>query len=339
MTNMRLEIDEIPLAVERLVKGFEADADIIGGVLRERDPAVVATVARGSSDHAAAFLKYAIELKAGRPVASVGPSVASIYQAPLKLDNGVCLSISQSGRSPDIVAMQAAAQAGGALTVSLTNVAGSPLALGSDHAVDIRAGAEIGVAATKTFVNSIVAGLMILSAWTGDKALKAALDKLPGQLERAVALDWSPLARDVDGEPSLFILGRGPAFAIAHEAALKFKETCNQHAEAYSAAEVLHGPVSMVGAGFPVLGLAVRDAAQAAVVETADQLARGGAAVHVTSDQAQDARKLDFVDTGHALTDALALIAPFYGFVEKLARDRGLDPDQPVRLKKVTETV
>lgn len=339
LTNMRREINEIPEAVERLVAGFSADAASIGEVLRTRDPAIVTTVARGSSDHAAAFLKYAIELKAGRPVASIGPSIASIYQAPLMLDSALCLSISQSGRSPDIVAMQNAAKAGGALTVSLTNIAGSPLASGSDHAVDIRAGSEIGVAATKTYVNSIVAGLMVLAAWTRDEALISALKQLPEQLARAVKLDWSALAPDVEGEPSLFILGRGPALAIAHEAALKFKETCNQHAEAYSAAEVLHGPVSMVGAGFPVLGLAVRDAAESSVIETADRLAAGGAAVHVTSDQALRARKLDFVETGHALTDALALIAPFYGFVEKLARDRGLDPDQPVRLKKVTETV
>jgi glucosamine--fructose-6-phosphate aminotransferase (isomerizing) len=336
---MRREIDEIPEAVGRLVAGFSADAKKIGDVLQARDPGFVVTIARGSSDHAAAFLKYAIELKAGRPVASIGPSIASIYHAPLVLDNALCLAISQSGRSPDIVAMQDAAEKGGALTVSLTNVAGSPLALGSSHAVDMRAGSEIGVAATKTYVNSIVAGLMILAAWTRDDGLKQALERLPEQLKQAVALDWSPLAQDVEDEPSLFILGRGPALAIAHEAALKFKETCNQHAEAYSAAEVLHGPVSMVGSGFPVLGLAVRDEAEASVIDTADELAAGGAAVHVTSRGVKKAHQLKFVDTGHALTDALALIVPFYGFVEKLARDRGLDPDQPVRLKKVTETV
>ncbi len=336
---MRREIDEIPEAVGRLIEGFSAGAEAVGAVLRARDPAIVVTVARGSSDHAAAFLKYAIELKAGRPVASIGPSIASIYRAPLALDTALCLSVSQSGRSPDIVAMQDAAKRGGALTVALTNAPGSPLASGSDHSVDIRAGSELGVAATKTYVNSIVAGLMILAAWTGDEDMSEALQRLPAQMARAVTLDWSALAEDVEGEPSLFILGRGPALAIAHEAALKFKETCNQHAEAYSAAEVLHGPVSMVGAGFPVLGLAVRDAAEGSVVETAERLAGGGAAVHVTSGRATKARKLDFVDTGHPLTDAVALIAPFYGFVERLARDRGLDPDRPVRLKKVTETL
>ncbi len=339
MTHMRREIDEIPEAASRLFEGFGSDAQEIGAALRRKNAALVVTVARGSSDHAASFLKYAIELKAGLPVASIGPSVASIYGAPLRLGDAICLSVSQSGRSPDIVAMQAAAGEGGALTVSLTNMAGSPLAAGSAHAVDIRAGSELGVAATKTYVNSIVAGLMLLAAWTEDAELQTALKRLPGQLEKAVALDWSPLARSVEDEPSLFILGRGPALAIAHEAALKFKETCNQHAEAYSAAEVLHGPVSMVGKGFPVLALAARDSAEASVIETAERLTADGAAVHLTSSKAARGTRLPFVDTGHPLTDSLALIVPFYGFVEALARARGLDPDKPEKLKKVTETL
>ena len=339
MTHMRREIDEIPEAAGRLLGGFGSDAREIGAALRRKNASLVVTVARGSSDHAASFLKYAIELKAGLPVASIGPSVASIYEAPLRLGDAVCLSVSQSGRSPDIVAMQAAAAKGGALTVSLTNVDGSPLAAGSDHAVDIRAGAELGVAATKTYVNSIIAGLMLLAAWTEDSELQHALERLPGQLAEAVELDWSPLARSVENEPSLFILGRGPALAIAHEAALKFKETCNQHAEAYSAAEVLHGPVSMVGKGFPVLALAARDSAEASVIETARKLTADGAAVHVTSEDSAGGTGLPFVKTGHPLTDALALIVPFYGFVESLARERGLDPDKPEKLNKVTETL
>ncbi len=339
VTHMRREINEIPEAVARLLDGFLADARTIGLDLKRQDPMMVITVARGSSDHAAAFLKYAIELLAGRAVASIGPSVASIYGAQLRLEKTLCLIISQSGRSPDIVTMQAAAKRGGAMTVSLTNVIGAPLAKGSDRAVDILAGTERAVAATKTYVNSIVAGLLIVAAWTEDQDLQRALHGLPEQLSDAVSLDWSPLADDLEGHPSLFILGRGPAVAIAGEAALKFKETCSQHAEAYSAAEVLHGPVSLVSSGFPVLALASRDAAQATVVETADRLARGGATVHVTSALAKTAGRLPFVDTGHPLTDALSLIVPFYGFVESLARMRGLDPDNPVRLKKVTETL
>lgn len=338
MTNMREEIDEIPVAAQRLVDWLSPMLPAIGSTLRARNPAFVATIARGSSDHAAAFVKYAIELKAGLAVASVGPSVASIYGARLSLDNALCISISQSGQSPDIVALQKAASEGGALTVSLTNDEKAPLAVQSDLAVDIRAGVEKGVAATKTYVNSVLSGLLLLAAWTRDEELMKALEKLPSQLEKAVSLDWSSIRPDIENGRSLFILGRGPSLAIAHEAALKFKENCNLHAEAYSAAEVLHGPVSLVGSGFPVLALAARDKAEEATVSTAERMAGDGAAVHITSVRAVKAQSLPFVDTGHPLTDALALIVPFYGFVEALARGMGLDPDRPEKLKKVTET-
>ena len=338
MTNMREEIDEIPVAAQRLVDWLSPMLPAIGSTLRARNPTFVTTIARGSSDHAAAFVKYAIELKAGLAVASVGPSVASIYGARLSLDNALCISISQSGQSPDIVALQKAASEGGALTVSLTNDEKAPLAVQSDLAVDIRAGVEKGVAATKTYVNSVLSGLLLLAAWTRDEELMKALEKLPGQLEKAVSLDWSSIRPDIENGRSLFILGRGPSLAIAHEAALKFKESCNLHAEAYSAAEVLHGPVSLVGSGFPVLALAARDKAEEATVSTAERMAGDGAAVHITSARAVKAQSLPFVDTGHPLTDALALIVPFYGFVEALARGMGLDPDRPEKLKKVTET-
>jgi glucosamine--fructose-6-phosphate aminotransferase (isomerizing) len=135
------------------------------------------------------------------------------------------------------------------------------------------------------------------------------------------------------------VLGRGPALAIAQEAALKFKETCGIHAEAYSAAEVLHGPARIVEAGFPVLALAARDASEAGVAEIADRLANQGATAFATTNRVSLAQRMPFVETGHGITDALTLIASFYGFVEMLSRHRGFDPDHPPHLKKVTETV
>lgn len=335
---MRREIDAIPGAVARLLEEGADELAAAGRALAARDPSVLVTVARGSSDHAAAFLKYAVELVAGIPVASVGPSVASVYGARMRLDGAACLAISQSGRSPDIVDMARLARASGALSLALTNTPGSPLAAACDRAIDIRAGAERSVAATKTFVNSAVAGLALLAAWRNDARLAEALDALPGHLERALDADWTALADALAGDGSVFILGRGPAFAIAEEAALKFKETCQLHAEAYSAAEVMHGPVSLVGAGFPVLVLAARDAAEAATVATADALADKGARVFVTAAGGGRARRLGFAATGHPLTDPLALIVAFYGFVERFARSTGHDPDRPVHLRKVTET-
>jgi glucosamine--fructose-6-phosphate aminotransferase (isomerizing) len=339
MTNMRKEIDEIPEAVARLLDGSAAELAAAGRALREKDPAFLITIARGSSDHAATFIKYAVELTAGRPVASLGPSLASIYGAKLKLDGGAAIAISQSGKSPDIVAMAEAATKAGAVTVALTNTLPSPIASASNYAIDINAGPELAVAATKSFVNSIVAGLALLSEWVGDEALKAAIRDLPGHFEKAVKLDWSELANELGDAESLYMLGRGPALAIASEAALKFKETSNMHAEAYSAAEVLHGPVALVEKRFPVVTFAARDAAEASAVEIADSLSAKGALVFATSDRVKDTRKLPFVATGHPLTDALTLILPFYGFVEAWSRAKGFNPDAPVALKKVTETL
>ncbi len=339
LTHMRQEINEIPEAAARLLDRSAADLAKAGQALREKDPAFLVTIARGSSDHAATFIKYAIELTAGRPVASLGPSLASIYGADLKLGGGAAIAISQSGKSPDIVAMAEAATKSGAVTVALTNTLPSPITKASLHAVDINAGPELAVAATKSFVNSIVAGLALLSEWTGDDALKAAVRALPDHLAKAVTLDWSEFAGQLGDAESLYMLGRGPALAIASEAALKFKETSNMHAEAYSAAEVLHGPVALVEDKFPVLAFAARDAAEASIVEIVDSLAGKRALAFATSGEVKAANKLPFVATAHPLTDALALIVPFYGFVEAWSRSKGFDPDQPAALKKVTETL
>ncbi|RYE11320.1 MAG: SIS domain-containing protein [Hyphomicrobiales bacterium] len=338
-TYMRMEIDEIPDATRRLLEHSSESLAEAGKRLRALQPVMVATIARGSSDHAAGFLKYAIELTAGVPVASIGPSIMSIYGRELRLDGCAAISISQSGKSPDIVAMAQSARRNGGLGIALTNTPDSPLAASADIAVDLMAGKEQSVAATKSFVSSVVAGLAILGNWTGDAHLLAALEKLPAYFARAVTADWTPFVAALRDRNSLYVLGRGPAFAIAQEAALKFKETCGIHAEAYSAAEVLHGPARIVETGFPVLALASRDASEAAVAEIADRLSRQGATCFATSDRVQVAQRLPYIETGHPVTDALTLIVSFYGFVEMLSRHRGFDPDNPPHLKKVTETV
>lgn len=337
---MRREIEEIPDAVENLLDHGARRFAEAGRALREKDPAFVATVARGSSDHAAAFLKYACEMTLGIPFSSIGPSIASIYGAKVRLREAACLAISQSGKSPDIVRMAETAGEGGALTFALTNTPDSPLAEVCDHVMDIMAGPERSVAATKTFVNSAVAGLAMLAESTDDDDLRAALKMLPEQLEAALACDWAPLLERLDGADvdSLYIVGRGAAYAIAGEAALKFKETCGLHAEAYSAAELMHGPVSIVDRGFPVLALVARDAAEASTVETVDLLAGRGADAFATSDRVRAAHRLPFAPTRHVLTEPLSLVVSFYAFIERLARLRGLDPDRPAHLKKVTET-
>ncbi len=338
-TYMRKEIHDIPGATRKLLGEGRGAIEAAADALRTSDPRFVTTVARGSSDNAATFLKYACELTLGLPVASIGPSIASIFEAELQLKNSVCISISQSGQSPDIVSMAASATRQGALSIALTNEPASLLARACKHTIDINAGVETSVAATKTFVLSAVAGLALLAYWKRDAGLIAALVALPEQFEKAVSCDWPELRQTLRGSNSLFVLGRGPSIAMSDEAALKFKETSLIHAESYSSAEVLHGPVSIVEPGFVVIALAARDAAEEAIVSVSDELADKGASVFITSNKATRAKRLDFVATNHPLTDPLTLIVSFYAFIEKLSLERGVNPDTPRNLKKVTETV
>jgi len=338
-THMRREIEEIPEAVERRLSTVGADVARTAEAFARIDPLVIATVARGSSDHAAHFLKYAYELTLGLPGASLGPSLASVYGLVPRLERAVVMAISQSGRSPDIVTMTAAARRGGACAIALVNTLPSPLADASDFAIGIAAGPEKSVAATKSFVCSIVAGLALLAELQSSGSLRSALAGFPDRLREALAADWLPLVQPLVEASSLYVLGRGPSLAIAEEIALKFKETCGLHAEAYSAAEVLHGPVELVVPGFPIIALAGRDNAETSVAEIADSLARQAAVVYATTGLCRKALTLPVPQAGHPLLDALIQVVPAYLFLEALSRRRGRNPDAPTRLRKVTETV
>jgi glucosamine--fructose-6-phosphate aminotransferase (isomerizing) len=336
---MYQEIREIPDAVDRLLGDGGPAIRQAAQALRDADPRFLISVARGSSDHAATYLKYVSELVAGIPVASVGPSVASVYGRKLHLKGSACIAISQSGKSPDIVRMAEMAATQGALTIAVTNNPDGDLARVSTHTLDLHAGSEHSVAATKTFVTSLVSALWLVAEWTGDEGILTALHALPEVLGQAVQQDWSVLTQHLTSETALFCLGRGPAYAMSNETALKFKETCQIHAESYSSAEVLHGPVSMVDHGFTVIGLTSADAAEPVLVEVADQIAAKGAKVFVTSDRATGATPLSVVRTSHPLTDPIAMIASVYAMVEAVAVAKGINPDTPRHLTKVTETL
>ncbi len=337
-SQMRREIEEIPAAVDRLLTRNGALIAEGAAAARALSPRFLLSVARGSSDHACTYLKYVSELRLGLPMASLGPSVRSVYGGTIKAEGALCLSVSQSGKSPDIVQMTEAVAATGGHTVAITNNPDSPLAKAAKTTLPIQAGPELSVAATKTFVTSLVAGLWLLSEMAGDDDLTAAIRALPDQLAAAIDCDWSAFAEAMT-EPSLFTLGRGPSWAISNEAALKFKETCQLHAESYSSAEVMHGPVSIVDRNFPVLAFAARDAAEDSLAEAADALAAKGAKVFATTDKVKQATTLPHVRTDHWLTDPIATMVSFYALAEAVAIGRGIDPDTPRHLNKVTETV
>lgn len=339
-THMAAEIRETPAAVARLLDREGTAIATIGQKIAARDPAVIVTCARGSSDHAAAYFKYLTEILSGVPVASVGPSVASIYRAPLRLKNAVLVSVSQSGQSPDIVALQAAARKAGAFVVAVVNQAASPLAEAADAVIPLHAGLEKSVAATKTCLASAVALAALVAAWTADGDLQAAIARLPEVLADALRCQWEAAQGPLVAARSAYAVGRGPALPIAAEAALKLKETAVLHAEAFSGAEVMHGPLQLLHPGFPVIAFAQNDASRDAMRGSIDRLrAAQGRVFEVSADQPSCADHLPVPATGHAALDPLAMLLPFYALAETVARARGHDPDHPSLLRKVTETI
>lgn len=338
------EIRDTPAAVARLLDQEGRHLAQLGATLRARDPSVIVTCARGSSDNAAAYGKYLSEIVLGIPVASIGPSVASIYDAPLRLRNAVVLSVSQSGQSPDIVALQAAARTAGAFSIAVVNVDGSPLADAADAVIPIHAGPERSVAATKTCIASAVALAALLAGWSGDPALQHALSGLPDALADAVSRDWSSALPVLAKAQSAYVVGRGPALPVAAESALKLKETAVLHAEAFSGAEVMHGPLQLLGPAFPVVAFAQHDASRDAMDGAIARLrGAGGQVIPVSTGTAElkgaELGGLAAASTGHPLLDPLAMLLSFYGLAEAVARARGHDPDHPSLLRKVTETI
>lgn len=331
---MAQEAAEAPDAVQRFLDRNANALRDIGSRLRLNPPQVILTSARGSSDNAAAYFKYLTEITVGVPCCSMGASVVSVYGAKLKVQGGFCLTISQSGKSPDIVALQEAARHGGALTVALVNDENSPIAKAADICLPLHAGPEISVAATKSFIVSLVAGAAIVAHTLNDAALLRSISELPACLARAKMVQWPELVAVAKVADSLYILGRGPSLPIAAETALKFKETCAIHAEAYSIAEVMHGPLELLGEGFPVLAYSVNDKSRRSTQDTIHKMRQTRAHVLVAEEGG-----LPFIGTSNTLLDPISLIQTAYPNIEASALARGRNPDQPRFLNKVTETM
>ena len=310
----------------------------LGARLRLSPPRAVVTCARGSSDHAATYAKYLIEAYTGVLTSSAAPSVSSIYDAQGDMRGVLFIAISQSGKSPDLLTATRAAKEGGALTVALCNTVDSPLMQLVDVPVPLHAGAETSVAATKSYIASLSAIAQLLACWADDPDLLRALPETPGLLARAWENDWSAIVETLRGAVNLFVVARGFGLGVAQEAALKLKETCGLHAEAFSSAEVKHGPMALVRAGFPVLMFTQDDDTRAGIVELAAEFAARGARVLLAGPDVHGATALPTV-AAHPVIEPLLAIQGFYRAAEALARARGLDPDSPPHLNKVTETI
>jgi glucosamine--fructose-6-phosphate aminotransferase (isomerizing) len=310
----------------------------IGRKLQQLKPGFIITVARGSSDHAAGFAKYLLETHTGLFTASTGPSVFSVYETKMQFGGCLCLVISQSGASPDLLAAASAARKGGAFVVALVNVADSPLADLADEVIELHAGAETSVAATKSFIASLTAVIHLATSWKEDKALKRALYVTPDSLLSAWNCNWDAALEPLSNADDLYVLGRGLGFGVACEAALKFKEVCGLHAEGFSSAEVLHGPVTIARANFPVLVLAQNDQTLPGVRGLVNQLAARDVKL-ITAGLSHPAAINLPTPAGHPVIEPVLRIQSFYRMANALSLRLGLDPDCPPYLHKVTSTV
>jgi glucosamine--fructose-6-phosphate aminotransferase (isomerizing) len=310
----------------------------LGARLRAEPPRAVVTCARGSSDHAATYARYLIEAHTPALTSSAAPSLTSLYEANTDMRGVLFIVISQSGKSPDLLAATEHARRSGALTVALCNTEVAPLMRQVDIAVPLHAGPETSVAATKSYIASLSCLVQLVASWTQQLDLSAALAKLPAQLARAWQCDWQAAVDALRDAHNLYVVARGFGLAVAQEAALKFKETCGLHAEAFSSAEVRHGPMALVREDFPVLMFSQDDETRSGIEQLAGEFAARGARVLLAGGRARGAHSLPGV-VAHPVIEPILVIQSFYRMANALSLARGFDPDLPPHLNKVTETV
>jgi glucosamine--fructose-6-phosphate aminotransferase (isomerizing) len=342
---------EASTAPQVLAKQFEDNKFIMQDLCARLScypPAFAMTIARGSSDHAATYAKYLLETHLGMVTASAAPSVVTLYNSRLKLRGSLVLALSQSGESPDLAEMMDYARNAGAITVAFVNQSESPLADAAEYVIPLLAGTEVAIAATKSYLAMLGALVHFISMATQEPALTSALKELPAVLAEAALMDWSGALSAYQQQTSTFTVGRGYGFPIAQEAALKFKETAQIHAEAFSGAELLHGPFALVQKDFPLLIFGQRDQSLPGIIDLAKRMRQLGANVLLASPEHRDNQKylqddvasllLPLPKSIHPVCDPLMAIQAFYGMMAKLSIARGFNPDTSQNLTKVTRT-
>jgi glucosamine--fructose-6-phosphate aminotransferase (isomerizing) len=331
---MAREIASVPDIIARQDGSLRQSIGELTGRLERRPPRLVVTCGRGSSANAGLFAKHLIEMYLGIPVTPAAPSIVSVYGRSLRLRDQLVLIISQSGASDDLNEFAKSARKSGALTVAITNAVKAPLAVNCDITLLMGAGTERSVPATKTYVSSLCLSLRLVAAWARELALEKAIGRLPERLEGAGRLDWSEAVDILAEADCLATVGRGPTLAIAREAALKLKECCKLNAEGFSAAEFQHGPISLLSKRYSVFMFTPNDPAGTEMRGLAQSLTKRGARVLCTG----PVGRLPSLRPDRAETDAVCTIQAFYAMLVHLASRRGVDPDRPPHLQKVTRT-
>lgn len=301
----------------------------IAEYFRDNPPNIIFMIGRGTSDHAGVYAKYLFEVGLGIPVCAAAPSVAGVFDCRLTLSNSLAIVISQSGQSPDIVKQTEYAKQGGAKTLAIVNDTQSPVARCADFVLPLHAGKEKAVAATKSYLASLHALCQLYATWKEDEGLTNTLEGLPNAMQQAKETSPKLLPQDLEGIRHCVVLGRGFGYAVAREVALKLKEVLGIHAESYSSAEFLHGPVTLAHNGLLVIDITLQDETyEMHSSQIKDIKARGAKVKDISLDR-----------TIHPRLDALLVMQRFYLDIEAVAVASGNNPDEPVGLKKVTETV
>jgi glucosamine--fructose-6-phosphate aminotransferase (isomerizing) len=339
---MAAEIIEQPDAWRRLLSEGREQLDTVARRIAAFDPTMVLFVARGTSDHAALYGKYLTEIVAQRPAGLVSPSTMTAYGARPSLDRVLMVGVSQSGGSPDLVQSLEVAREQGALTLAITNQPGSPLARVAELEIDVLAGKERAVAATKSYTAQLLALYLIIDRLRGGDGSSA--EALPALAEQVITNDTHvrELAQRYRFASRLVTTARGYSYATAREAALKLMETSYVGAQAFSGADLLHGPLAMIDPQVPVLTVVAPGVGGEAMQQVLPRLAEVGADVFcVGSPAAVEAASVGVAlpaGVSEELSPLLEII-PFQQLALHLAVARGGDPDAPRGLKKVTETL
>lgn len=343
-TNLYKEIHSQPDVLATMIEREIANARRIVAKLRKLDIDYLLFAARGSSDNAAVYGKYAFAALAGIPVALAEPSIYTMYRQPPRLKRVAVVAISQSGESTDILAVAQEAKNQGAPVIAITNRAGSSLAEVADDVIELHAGEEKAVAATKTYTASVAAMAMLAAAWNGNPKLTDELAQAP-DLAR-LALDAEPVAAEVGD--SLYhlnactVIGRGFNYSTAFELSLKLKELAYVRAEPYSPADFLHGPVAIVDAQAHVIVFGPSGATYNNIVEFVQNIRDRGGRVFTISDREQ---LINLARTGLKLPQAPEWLSPMVAIIPGqllamyITRGKGYDLDHPRGLTKVTLTM
>ena len=338
-THMFLEAASAPDAVRRMLDKNASRLKALAKAISRFDPTMVVTCGRGSSDHAATYGKYLFETRLGLVTSSAAPSIASVHGARLRLRGALYVAISQSGSSPDIVRHATMACDQGAMVIGLVNEEDSPLARVAHHVVPLHAGREECVASTKSYIVSLAALALLVGELSKDFRLLKGLQATPESMTKAWECDWSPLLDELESAGSAFVLGRGIGYALALEAALKLKETAQLHAEAFSTAEIRHGPLALIRRNFPILAFSQDDGAHQGVRQFIAEARALRARVFVAGACPPHSISLPCPRPAHELLAPLVQAQSFYRFANALSILRGCDPDVPPHLSKVTRTV